>query len=388
MTTRELLEVLQRGEDSQHQFKRIINHESELAEDFVAFSNGKGGQIFVGVTDDSTVKGLTVSEIADLNKRISNAASQFVRPAINPTTENITTPSGVVSVIDVPSGINKPYMDKDGVFWVKSGADNRRATSREEIQRMFQRSGLIHADETPVSDTAADSIEPLYFSSFCQTHYDVDIQAATIPFPQLLKNLNLLADSGELNMAGMLLFGKKSLLRLPVFVVKAAAFPGESASVDTYLDSRDFDGRLAEQFDATIAFLANNTRTYQNGRSVNSLGEPEIPRVVWEELVANALVHRDYFISAPVRVFVFSDRVEIISPGHLPNHLTVENIKAGNSNIRNPIIASFAAKILPYKGLGSGILRALKAYSHIDFIDDRDGNQFKVIVKRPPPILG
>ena len=105
-----------------------------------------------------------------------------------------------------------------------------------------------------------------------------------------------------------------------------------------------------------------------------------MPRIVWEELLANALIHRDYFISAPVRVFVFSNRVEIISPGHLPNNLTLENIKAGNSNIRNPILASFATKLLPYRGLGSGVLRALKAYPSINLIDDREGNLFKVIV--------
>jgi len=131
-----------------------------------------------------------------------------------------------------------------------------------------------------------------------------------------------------------------------------------------------------------MRFLIGNTRTLQNGRSVNSLGEPEVPRIVWEELLANALVHRDYFISAPVRVLVFADRVEIVSPGHLPNNLTIENIKAGNSNIRNPILASFAAKLLPYRGLGSGLLRALRAYPAIELIDDRSGNLFKAIVAR------
>ena len=68
--------------------------------------------------------------------------------------------------------------------------------------------------------------------------------------------------------------------------------------------------------------------------------------------------------------------------GHLPNNLTIENIKAGNSNIRNPIIASFATKLLPYKGLGSGLLRALRAWPDIELIDDRFGNMFKAIVKR------
>ena len=96
----------------------------------------------------------------------------------------------------------------------------------------------------------------------------------------------------------------------------------------------------------------------------------------------NAIVHRDYFISSSIRIFVFSDRVEIISPGHLPNNLTVENIKAGNSNIRNPVLASFAYHILPYRGIGSGIVRALASYPAIEFVDDRDGNQFKCIIKR------
>jgi ATP-dependent DNA helicase RecG len=81
-------------------------------------------------------------------------------------------------------------------------------------------------------------------------------------------------------------------------------------------------------------------------------------------------------------VLVFADRVEIISPGHLPNNLTVENIKAGNSNMRNPILASFAAKLLPYR-LGSGLLRALRAWPNIELIDDRAGNLFRVIVARP-----
>lgn len=69
--------------------------------------------------------------------------------------------------------------------------------------------------------------------------------------------------------------------------------------------------------------------------------------------------------------------------GLLPNNLTIENIKAGNSNMRNPILASFAAKLLPYRGLGSGLLRALRAWPQIELIDDRAGNLFRVIVARP-----
>ena len=76
------------------------------------------------------------------------------------------------------------------------------------------------------------------------------------------------------------------------------------------------------------------------------------------------------------------DRIEIISPGCLPNNLTVLNIKNGNSNIRNPILTSFATKILPYRGLGNGIRRALKEYPRIEFHNDHEGNAFKVILAR------
>ena len=136
-------------------------------------------------------------------------------------------------------------------------------------------------------------------------------------------------------------------------------------------------------FQQTLGFIIANTSASQGEQGFNSQGQAEIARIVWEELVANALIHRDYFISAPVRVLVFQNRVEIISPGHLPNNLTIENIKAGNSNMRNPILASFAAKLLPYRGLGSGLLRALRAWPQIELIDDRTGNLFKVIVTRP-----
>ncbi len=88
---------------------------------------------------------------------------------------------------------------------------------------------------------------------------------------------------------------------------------------------------------------------------------PRFHALVWEELGCECLIHRGLLHQRPVRVLVFADRVEVVSPGHLPNNLTVENVKAGNSNMRNPILASFAAKLLPYAALGSGLLRSLRA---------------------------
>lgn len=143
---------------------------------------------------------------------------------------------------------------------------------------------------------------------------------------------------------------------------------------------------MRSMYDDALAFVLRNLHKVQAGRGVNSPGVPEIPPVVFEELLVNALVHRDYLISAPIRLFVFDDRIEIISPGTLPNNLTVENIRVGNSNLRNPILASFVAKgVLPYRGLGSGVPRALEAWPDIDFRDDRDGGLFVATVRRKAP---
>ena len=199
--------------------------------------------------------------------------------------------------------------------------------------------------------------------------------------PHLLDNMNLMKD-GVLNVSGSLLFAKNPSFRLPIFIVKAIAYPGTEIHEEKYIDSQDITGKIADIFHKSMSFVLGNIKHIQGDQGVNAPGEPEIPRIVLEELIANALIHRDYFVSAPVRIFVFRDRVEIISPGHLPNNLTIENIKRGNSNIRNPILASYATKILPYRGLGSGIIRALRAYPDIDFEDDHDGNQFKAIIKR------
>jgi len=381
METAELIEVISRGEDSRHQFKADLTNADALASEMVAFSNGAGGQIFVGVNDVNSVVGLSAESVARINQLISNTASQIVRPAINPLTENVAHPSGIVVVITIPEGLGKPYMDRNGVIWVKSGSDKRRATSREEIQRLFQQASLVHADETPVAGLGVGELDLPYFEAFFKDQFGESLDEHNIPLPQLLANMNLI--NGEfLNVAGALIFAKSPQFRLPAFIVKAVAVPGSEIESDRYIDSRDITGKLSDVFQQTLSFVLANTGTAQNDRSVNSLGHTEVPRIVWEELLVNALIHRDYFVSAPVRVLVYSDRVEIVSPGHLPNNLTLENIKAGNSNIRNPILASFATKLLPYRGLGSGVLRSLKAYPDIELIDDREGNLFKVIVPR------
>ena len=380
----ELLEILDRGEDGKHQFKSNFSNIDSLASEMVAFSNSGGGQVFIGINENGAPVGLTREDMGRLNQMVSNAASQSVRPPINPITENVQLTEGLVMVLTVLDGIRKPYMDNNGSIWTKSGADKRKVTAQEEMQRMFQSAGLIHADEVPANGLTIADLDLDYFRDFVLKEYGEywKEEDEDVSLPRLLENMNLANKDGNLNIAGALLFSKKPQFRLPTFIIKAVTYPGTDIDEEHYLDSEDLTGRLVDVFQKAFGFISRNLKHVQGDQTVNSLGKLEIPKIVIEELLVNALIHRDYFISSPVRIFIFSDRVEIISPGHIPNNLTIENIKNGNSNIRNPILASFATKILPYRGLGSGIRRALREYPSIDLIDDRAGNMFKAIIHR------
>lgn len=381
MTPFELQEIIFRGEDGKHQFKADYRNIDSLAAEMVAFSNSGGGHIFIGVNDDGTITGLTRDDMRRLNQLVSNAASQSVRPPINPQTENIALPEGLVMVVTICMGISKPYMDNNGLIWIKSGSDKRKVTSREEIQRMYQSAGLIHGDEIPANGMTMQDLDLDYFRDFFEKKFGESLGIQQLPVEAILEHMNLMK-SGVLNIAGALLFSKTLEFKLPAFCVKCISYPGNDIHTSEYRDSEDITGKMEELFNGSLSFITRNIRRVQDSQNINSLGKLEIPKVSLEELLANALIHRDYFISAPIRIFIFDNRIEIISPGHLPNNLTVENIKNGNSNIRNPILTSFATRILPYRGLGNGVRRALKEYHDIRFEDDRDGNMFKVIFQR------
>ncbi|MBY8155828.1 putative DNA binding domain-containing protein [Vibrio fluvialis] len=380
METEELLAIIAAGEDSRHQFKQNITRAESLVPELAAFSNSKGGLLFIGVTDDGGIQGLTIEDMGRINQLVSNAAKD-VKPPISVTTENVALPSGMVMVVDVPEGISKPYMDGNLHVWVKNSANKSKVSAREELLRMFQSSALVHADEISVNGSSVTDIDQEFFDAFFEREYGERVEDQDVSRVQLLENMNL-AKNGQLNICGALLFASRPQIRLPVFIVKAVAFPGVDIEDEHYIDSQDINGKLSDVFQKVLGFVLANIRHVQNEQGFNSVGEPEIPRIVLEELIANALIHRDYFVSAPIKVLVFADRIEIVSPGHLPNNLTIENIKMGNSNVRNPILASFAPKVLPYRGLGSGIKRAIKAYPDIEFVDDRAGNAFKAIIKR------
>lgn len=374
------------GEDSTRQFKVDVRNVDSLASEMVAFANSDGGTIFIGVADDGSMPGLLPKDVARINQLISNAASQHVRSPLTVQTENVQLLTGrIVVVLTVPKGIDIPYFDKNGVIWLKCGADKRQINSKEELRRLFQFSDQFHADELPTK-AGIDKLDKLRFRDFIRDVYKLNFPDDPRDLIQLLQNMNLATDTGGLNLAGVLLFTERPEWIKPQFVVKAIRYPGNEIHVSDYLDTEDFSGPLSKVFDDSLSFVMRNLHKVQDGRGVNAPGLPEIPEAVFEELLVNALIHRDYLVSAPIRLFIFDNRIEIISPGHLPNNLTVERIRAGISNIRNPILVSFVAKgLLPYHGLGSGIMRALEEWRDIDFTDDREGCLFTVTIHRKVP---
>jgi ATP-dependent DNA helicase RecG len=387
METIELIELLSRGEDSHTQFKQAqdIRNATSLAAEMVAFANAEGGRILIGVDDLGSIVGITQDDIRRLNNLVSNVASENVRPPINPITENVSTEKGLIMVVTIREGLSKPYADNQGIFWMKSGANKRPVTSREEIQRMMQRAGLVNADEVPVEGTTLDSLDDDHFNGFFQKQYARSVKQALedsdLTMARLLNNLGLAKD-GTLNLAGLLLFGRNPQRYRPAFVVKAVSFVGNDPAGVKYRDSEDIGGCLRDMHTRTMSFITRNLRRLQGDKDFNTEGDLEIPVVAIEELVVNMLLHRDYFISAPWRIMIFDDRVELISPGALPNNLTIENIRNGVSVIRNPLIASFATKELPYRGIGTGILRALSLVPGLKLETDYDRNLFMARMAR------
>lgn len=201
MDTQQLETILAQGEDSQHQFKRNMTNVDAFAAELVAFANTDGGHLIIGVEDSGNVTGLSREDIARLNQLLSNAASQHVRPPLHPTTQNMTLEHGMIMVVSVLEGLNKPYMDNQARIWVKSGADKRHVTAREELQRMFQAGGLVYAEETLIPDSSSKDLHSLLLGNYIQHRYGKTLDELSFPLDQVIRSLKLGKD-GELNLAG------------------------------------------------------------------------------------------------------------------------------------------------------------------------------------------
>lgn len=383
MDALELLDLIQKGESSEVQFKVRINDAYKVGTEMVAFSNTKGGLLIIGI-DDKTgdVNGLSFEEIQETNQLLANAASDNVKTPIYIFTETVTIEKNNLVVAHIPEGASKPHMDNKGITWVKNGSDKRKVIVKEEFARLLQSSGNMYADETIVAGTTKNDIDEDFFKEFIALKTKKSFEELNQSSSELLSNMGMLKD-GNLSLGGLLLFGKKPQQFRPTFSVQCIAFAGNDISSKEFRDKEEpFEGNLKELYEKTLSFITRNLKKIQKEKSFNSPSVLEIPVETIEELLVNALVHRDYFIHSSIKVFLFDNRIEIVSPGKLPNTLTIENIKAGTSIPRNPILFSNVRYILPFVGVGSGIPRAFENSPDLDLINDTDRELFIAVIKR------
>lgn len=372
------------GETTKVQFKEAFTSQKEIAKEMIAFANSKGGVILFGVEDKSgKLVGLSYDEIQVISRELGNAANEQVRPTIYIDTEVVRLDEKHFLICSIEEGKNKPYKNLNGEIWVKQGADKRRITENAEILSLFQDSGSYQPDAAGVNGTTFDDLDRYAIDDYLQKVYATTLDGFGGKAEQVLKNIHILNHNSLPTLAGYLFFGKHPEYNCPTCIVKAVSFFGNDLAGTKYRDTKEILGNMPQLYDKSMAFLKANLHNVQEeGASFNTVGKLEIAEEVLEEVVQNALVHRDLLRSAPIRILIFDNRVEIISPGALAGGLTEEDIRNGKTYQRNPYMATFATNALHYKGIGSGIVRILAEYPDIQLDNDDSAKEFKVTVWR------
>ena len=372
------------GETTKVQFKQAFTSQREIAKEMIAFANSKGGVIMFGVEDKTgKLVGLSYEQIQQTSRELGNAANEQVRPTIYIETEVVRVENKHFLVCSVEQGKNKPYKNLNGEIWVKQGADKRRVTENTEILALFQDSGSYQTDAAGVDGTTISDLDRYAIDEYLMKVYSLNMESLGEKAEQMLKNIHILNNSGKPTLAGYLFFGKHPEYNCPTCMVKAVSFFGNELGGTQYRDTKEILGNMPQVYEKSMAFLKSNLHNIQEeGASFNTLGKLEIPESVLEEVLQNALIHRDLLRPAPIRIFIFDNRVEIISPGALAGGLTEEDIRNGKTYQRNPFMATFATNALHYRGIGSGIVRILAECPNMVFQNDSDGNEFKVTLYR------
>ena len=311
------------GETTKVQFKEAFTSQKEIAKEMIAFANSKGGVILFGVEDKSgKLVGLSYDEIQVISRELGNAANEQVRPTIYIDTEVVRMDEKHFLICSIEEGKNKPYKNLNGEIWVKQGADKRRITENAEILSLFQDSGSYQPDAAGVNGTTFDDLDRYAIDDYLQKVYATTLDRFGGKAEQVLKNIHVLNHNSVPTLAGYLFFGKHPEYNCPTCMVKAVSFFGNDLAGTQYRDTKEILGNMPQLYDKSMAFLKANLHNVQEeGASFNTVGKLEIAEEVLEEVVQNALVHRDLLRSAPIRILIFDNRVEIISPGALAGDL-------------------------------------------------------------------
>ena len=403
----DILKQIKAGEVSGMQFKERILDKYDIACELVAFSNSHGGKLVVGIKDKTGgTNALSYSEVQETTNLLSDMASENVVPSILIKIDTVEVEDGYLVIATVKEGLNKPYHDNKGIVWVKNGADKRKVFDNAELAEMMTDCGSFAPDEAGVRDATINDLDETTIKLFLGNRFErvlekkgligdtfneasLDAICSAIAkghdCEKILRNLRFIRPDGTLTVAAMLLFGRYTQRWMPMMTAKCICFAGNSIGGKVFRDKvndSEMEGNLLHQYDTIMDFFTRNLHNVQVGDEFNSMGKLEIPYSSLVEFTVNSLVHRSLNLKAPVRIFIFDNRVEIHSPGALPNGLTIEDIKAGTSMPRNMFLFNNAIYLLPYTGVGSGITRALDEDVNVTFTNNDKAQEFVITVWR------
>ena len=349
----QILDQLRAGEDGRAEFKEVrfgnrgvVSPDTEgLAGELVAFANAEGGVVFLGVDDSGTVRGIPPERIDAVEHWALNVATHNCDPPIRPIVRKALLPGEDgdderVLLAEVPRGLYV-HRTSGGRCYARLGSTKRDLTP-PELARLFQQRGREYVfDERPVLAAAVDDLNRHRLEAFFG-------RSPAFPWLDLLRNTRVThRDEDGVDrptVAGLLVFGTEPTGFLPSGSIEAACYRGARPTSDDLVHAERLAGPVSDQIDAGIAFTARFMRSPRARRPDGGAPAPYDLDVV-DEAIVNAVAHRDYAISgAKIRLFLFADRLELYSPGKLPNTLTLDDM-AYRTFTRNQLLVSFLSRI-------------------------------------------
>ena len=356
MNELELKERILKGEDLHTEFKEYFSDNEDIAKSIVCFANTDGGQIIIGVNKNGEIVG--VNNIDELIKRIDDVAYNRCEPPITIIPETIYVEDKIVLVINVPKGEERPYRTSSGFFYVRSGTRCRQA-SRQELLRLFQSTESIYYDETEIKRASIKDIDMDYVKKFLEDFFKLKVEDENLI--KYLINIKALSKNEKPTLAGLLFFGENPQFYIPNARIIIAYIKRKDISIPPE-DEKSIEGNTQQILEDSMRFLKIYVKERHNIKGLEPERYPELEDFVLREALVNAVAHRDYTISAPIRILIFEDRIEFHSPGKLPNTVTIENIKIGAAHVlRNPTIYNLLGKMGLVTDIGSGVKRIIES---------------------------
>ncbi|RQO83583.1 ATP-binding protein [Acidovorax sp. FJL06] len=356
---RELLYQIRLGEDSAYEFKSIslkgnkveTPHRDSVADELAAFANARGGILVLGVADKTReVEGIALADLDNVDQWLTNIATQAIDPPLPIETRLVEIPNRQGE----PKPIVWVRVDKS-VFVHRSPhgyfhrvGSTKREMSPELLARMFQQRSmvrLIRFDEQLVPQATLDAIAPELKARFLRGDSAGDVSERS----QLQKLYLTAEDEGgeqRLTVCGVLLLTTRPAEFLSSAYIQCVAYSGVERNAEYQVDAQDCDGPVDDQIRLAFNFVKRNMRV----EAVKRPGRIDIPQydlaAVFESVV-NAVAHRDYALhGARIRLHMFADRLELSTPGGLPNSLTIASMEA-NSITRNETLVNLLSRYYP-----------------------------------------